>query len=34
MPSLLLFSSQTSHPQGIQPPKLEDMDGEQNKPLP
>lgn len=34
MPSLLLFSSQTSHPQGIQPSKLEDTDGEQNKPLP
>ncbi|GAB0208433.1 hypothetical protein GRJ2_003309000 [Grus japonensis] len=27
-----VFNSQTSCPQGIQPPELEDRDGEQNKP--
>ncbi|KAK4820811.1 LOW QUALITY PROTEIN: hypothetical protein QYF61_007205 [Mycteria americana] len=27
-----VFNSQTSYPQGIQPPELEDRDGEQNKP--
>ncbi|GAB0203638.1 receptor-type tyrosine-protein phosphatase zeta [Grus japonensis] len=29
---LMVFNSQTSCPQGIQPPELEDRDGEQNKP--
>ncbi|KAK4806141.1 hypothetical protein QYF61_001064 [Mycteria americana] len=30
--STSVFNSQTSYPQGIQPPELEDRNGEQNKP--